>query len=62
MTGRLEIQSDLGAAEVFFIDGQPIHATSPAAKGSECIYELITWKDGRFFFQPKVMTKHKTIS
>jgi GGDEF domain-containing protein len=62
MTGRLEIQSELGAAEVFFIDGQPIHATSPAAKGPECIYELITWKDGRFFFQPKVMTKHKTIS
>jgi len=62
MTGRLEIQNDVGAAEVFFIDGQPIHATSPIAKGPECIYELITWKDGRFFFQPKVMTKHKTIS
>lgn len=62
MTGRLEIQSDIGAAEVFFIDGQPIHATSPEAKGEECIYDLMAWKDGRFFFQPKVMTKHKTIS
>jgi GGDEF domain-containing protein len=62
MTGRLEIDSEEGAAEVFFTDGQPIHATSPGLEGAECVYELVTWKEGRFFFQPKVQTKAKTIS
>jgi GGDEF domain-containing protein len=62
MTGRLEIDSEEGAAEVFFTDGQPIHATSPGLEGAECVYELVTWKEGRFFFQPKVQTEKKTIS
>ncbi|MCA0313391.1 MAG: DUF4388 domain-containing protein [Candidatus Melainabacteria bacterium] len=61
MTGRLEITSDKGTAEVFFIEGQPFHATSPENRGPECIYELVTWKEGRFFFQPKVITKQRTI-
>ncbi len=62
MTGRLEITSDKGTAEVFFIEGQPFHATAPDSRGPECIYELVTWKEGRFFFQPKVITKQRTIN
>lgn len=62
MTGRLEIAGERGAAEVFFIEGQPFHATSPDNRGPECIYELVTWKEGRFFFQPKVLTKLRTIN
>lgn len=62
MTGRLEIDSETGKAEVFFLEGQPYHADCPGAKGPECIYELVTWKDGRFFFQPKVMTQARTVN
>src|SRR5262249_39172347 len=62
MTGRLEIDSEAGAAEVFFTDGAPQHATSPGLEGAECVYDLVTWKEGRFFFQPKVQTSNKTIS
>ena len=62
MTGRLEVESEKGTGEVFFIDGQPIHATSPGYKGPECIYDLVTWKEGRFFFQPKVLTQEKSIA
>ncbi len=61
MTGRLQVDSIEGAAEVFFIDGKPLHATTPHAKGEESIYELVAWQEGKFFFQPAVMTKKRSI-
>src|SRR5262249_1701313 len=33
MTGRLQLDSSEGAAEIFFEDGSPIHATTPTSKG-----------------------------
>jgi diguanylate cyclase (GGDEF)-like protein len=62
MTGRLQVDSGEGAAEVFFVDGKPVHATTPQSKGDECIYELVSWQDGKFFFQPQVLTKKRTVT
>ncbi|MBX9694333.1 MAG: DUF4388 domain-containing protein [Cyanobacteria bacterium] len=62
MTGRLQVDAIEGAAEVFFIDGKPLHATTPHARGEESIYELVSWQDGKFFFQPQVVTKKRTIN
>lgn len=62
MTGRLQVDSKDGAAEVFFLDGKPIHASTPDGTGNESIYELITWQEGKFFFQPQVITQKRTVS
>jgi FOG: GGDEF domain len=62
MTGRLQVDSGEGAAEVFFVDGKPVHATTPQSKGDECIFELVSWQDGKFFFQPQVLTKKRTVT
>ncbi len=60
MTGKLEIDSNLGPAEVFFEEGKPVHATTPDTIGDESILELVTWKEGRFYFQPKVTSPKTT--
>lgn len=62
MTGRLQLDSGEGAAEIFFEDGKPTHATTPTSQGDESIFELIAWGDGKFFFQPQVLTKKRTVS
>ncbi|MEZ4486688.1 MAG: DUF4388 domain-containing protein [Cyanobacteriota/Melainabacteria group bacterium] len=62
MTGRLQVDSKEGAAEVFFLDGKAVHASTPDASGNESIYELITWQEGKFFFQPQVITQKRTVS
>ncbi len=62
MTGRLQLDSSEGAAEIFFEDGRPTHATTPTSKGEESIFELIAWQDGKFFFQPQVLTKKRTLN
>lgn len=62
MTGRLQVDSNNGAAEVFFLEGKAMHASTPNATGNESIYELITWQEGKFFFQPQVVTQKRTVS
>lgn len=62
MTGRLQVDSKDGAAEVFFLDGKAVHASTPDSSGNESIYELITWQEGKFFFQPQVVTQKRTVS
>lgn len=62
MTGRLQIDSKEGAAEVFFLEGKPVHCSVPSSSGNEGVYELMAWQEGKFFFQPQVVTKKRTLS
>ncbi len=62
MTGRLQIDSKEGAAEVFFLEGKPVHCSVPYASGNEGVYELMSWQEGKFFFQPQVVTKKRTLT
>lgn len=62
MTGRLQIDSKEGAAEVFFLEGKPVHCSVPNASGNEGVYELMSWQEGKFFFQPQVVTKKRTLT
>ena len=54
MTGCLEVKRDDEEAEVFFVNGLPTHARSAtsASLGEEILYELLSWKDGDFHFEP----------
>lgn len=62
MTGRLQIDSKEGAAEVFFLEGRPVHCSVPNSSGNEGVYELMSWQEGKFFFQPQVVTKKRTLT
>lgn len=62
MTGRLQIDSKEGAAEVFFLEGKPVHCSVPNSSGNEGVYELMAWQEGKFFFQPQVVTKKRTLT
>lgn len=62
MTGRLQIDSKEGAAEVFFLEGKPVHCSVPYASGNEGVFELMSWQEGKFFFQPQVVTKKRTLT
>lgn len=62
MTGRLVVDSTKGEAEVYFLDGVPIHAlTTDNTIGEESIFELLTWKEGNFRFEPKVQADARTV-
>ncbi|HEY9777045.1 MAG TPA: DUF4388 domain-containing protein [Planktothrix sp.] len=61
MTGRLKIESSDREAEVYFQGGIPVHAMATDTLGEESIFELLTWKDGNFYFEPGATTDAHTI-
>ena len=52
MTGCLKIDAGTRNAEVYFTVGVPVHATAAETSGEESIFELLTWKEGAFHFDP----------
>lgn len=61
MTGLLKIESNSREAEVYFSDGVPVHAIATDTTGEESIFELLTWKEGNFHFEPKRKSEARTI-
>lgn len=62
MTGRLRIQRPLASVDIYFEDGNPVHAAGTQSTGEECILQVICWKDGQFDFEPNIWTKEQTVS
>ena len=60
-TGKLEVRSSQGTANLYLADGYPVHATASDAVGDDAIIELMTWKDGQFAFEPRVRTDVQTV-
>ncbi|MDH3443073.1 MAG: DUF4388 domain-containing protein [Deltaproteobacteria bacterium] len=50
-TGGLMLCSRDETVEVFFSDGQIVHATCPIGEGEKAIYYPVTWEDGVFKLQ-----------
>jgi len=50
MTGRLEIISPEDTAAVFYLEGNPVHATLRGAVGMEALVQLQAWQRGEFTF------------
>ncbi len=48
MTGRLEITGKDSGAEIFVVEGRPMHATTGDATGDNAIVELLSWETGKF--------------
>jgi GGDEF domain-containing protein len=61
MTGLLKIESDNRIADVYFVDGVPVHGAATDTVGEESIFELLTWKEGTFNFKPNSTTDARTI-
>lgn len=49
-SGKLTVISGARRGEVYFQEGNVIHALVDRRKGEEAVYRLLTWKDGQFTF------------
>ncbi len=61
LTGRLQVQSRNGPAQVFFNDGIAVHCRLENAEGEAAIVQLVGWEEGKFCFFPEPHTDTKTI-
>ncbi len=61
-SARLTLEQDGQFGEVYFADGQVVHATTGHVTGREAVFEMLTWEDGTFTFDRDVHTSAKTIS
>jgi CheY-like chemotaxis protein len=53
-TGRLRItRGDGNHADVFFADGEVCHAETAESAGEDAFYQVLTWREGDFFFEPR---------
>ncbi len=59
MTGRLGIASTFGGADLFIVEGNPVHATTGDTKGDHAVLEMLLWPSGKFkFFEQEKCTEY----
>jgi len=61
-TGKLALQAKTETADIYFVQGEIIHAKYGTMAGTDAIYNLIGWNDGFFTFIPNISVKNRTIS
>lgn len=61
LTGRLDIRSGDLTATVFVHGGIPIDATANDVTGDEAVIEMLTWKEGTFSFEPRILRNNQTV-
>ncbi len=59
---RLRIRRQGQEGNVFFADGNVVHATLGSQIGEEAIYELLTWEDGDFELEMGASSPEKSIT
>ena len=62
MSGRLRIKRAAAYADIFFNEGEIVHAEGSRAQGYECVLQVICWQDGEFHFEPKLKTDEQTVN
>jgi hypothetical protein len=60
-TGKLEVRNQDAMALVWVQDGMPVDATAGDAEGDEAIIDLLTWKDGQYSFEARVLRNSHTV-
>ncbi len=60
-SGRLRVQRQADWSDIFFENGQPVHAQGSRGSGKECLLLTICWKDGDFQFESGLKTDEHTI-
>lgn len=61
MTGRLDIDQGSLHAKIFFADGEPQLADIGGIMGDEGILELLTWREGKYKFEPRVRVSERNV-
>jgi DNA-binding MarR family transcriptional regulator len=61
-TGVLVIISDGQRAEIFFQDGEAVHAILGDVIGEQAVYKVFNWSRGKFDFEAKIVPTPKTIT
>lgn len=59
---RLQINHMDHKAEIFFSDGQIVHAVSGDQKGDEAVYEILGWNEGDFNLENNIKSPEITIN
>lgn len=61
VTGRLDVRYNDMTAIVFIQDGKPVDATANDVVGDEAMIEILTWKDGSFAFESRILRNNHTV-
>jgi len=61
-TGVLVVESDGQKAEIFFQDGEAVHAVLGDITGEQAVYKVFNWSRGSFDFEAKIVPTPKTIT
>ena len=59
---RLRVRRRGKEANLFFADGNIVHAEMDSMEGEEVVYELLGWEDGEFELEPGVPPPRQTIT
>jgi predicted regulator of Ras-like GTPase activity (Roadblock/LC7/MglB family) len=62
MTGRLTVKHGEQQANVYFAEGNIVHALSGSRSGKEAFYELLEWEDGQFELAQDSISPEQTIA
>ena len=61
MSGRLQLFDQGQTAQVFFLNGNPVHSINSESVGDMALVEIMTWEQGEFRFFPEDNTEERTI-
>ena len=61
MTGRLDVDHGSIHAKIFFVDGEPMHADINGIAGDEGILDLLTWRQGKYKFEPRMRVSERNV-
>lgn len=61
MSGRLQLFDQGQTAQIYFFDGNPVHASNADGIGDNAVVEIMTWEQGEFRFFPDEQTDDRTV-
>jgi hypothetical protein len=61
-SARLALTRADQSGEIYFSDGQVVHAMFGAQRGEDALYELLAWDAGTFVLERDVAAPEKTIT
>ena len=62
LSGRLKVQKQESFTNIFFIDGEPVHAEGNRGVGEDSFLQTLGWTTGKFEFEPKLKTSESSIT
>ncbi len=61
LTGKLELTHGEDKGEIYFKDGNVVHATTGTVEGKDALFLMYLWSEGNFEFSPEIEPPKVTI-